>query len=87
VGSDGFLPDRTLVLDLADAEASARAHARDGGEADRIGGRNPGFHRQVVDAFRWFAADEPSRIRLVDASGAEEQVTDRLLAALADMLP
>jgi dTMP kinase len=87
VGSDGFLPDRTLVLDLADAEASARAHARDGGAADRIGGRDAGFHRQVVEAFRRFAADEPARIRLVDASGAEEEVTDRLLAAIADMLP
>ena len=87
IGSDGFLPDRTLVLDLPDAEASARAHARDGGEADRIGGRDPCFHRQVVDAFRRFAVEEPGRVRLVDASGAEEQVTERLFAALADMLP
>jgi dTMP kinase len=87
VGSGGFLPDRTLVLDLADAEASARAHARDGGAADRIGGRDAGFHSQVVEAFRRFASDEPARVRLVDASGAEEEVTDRLLAALQELLP
>jgi dTMP kinase len=85
-GSGGFLPDRTLVLDLADAEAAARAHARDGGEADRIGGRNEAFHKAVVNAFRSFADQEPGRVRLIHASGTAEQVTGRLLAALEDLL-
>lgn len=87
IGSAGFLPDRTLLLDLPDAEAAARAHARDAGEPDRIGGRDESFHRDVVRAFRSFAADEPDRFRLVDASGSEEQVTRRLLSALTDLLP
>ena len=84
-GSQGFLPDRTLVLDLPDREAAARAEARDAGAPDRIGARDAGFHRAVVDAFRRFAAEEPARVRLVDASGAEEAVTARLLAAIADL--
>lgn len=87
VGSQGFLPDRTLVLDLPDDEAAARAHARDAGAPDRIGGRDGVFHTAVVQAFRGFARAEPHRIRLVDASGPEADVTARLLSALADLLP
>jgi len=85
LGSGGFLPDRTLVLDLPDHEAAARADVRDGGQPDRIGGRDSGFHQAVVAAFRRFAEQEPERVRLVDASGSEERVTDRLLAALEEL--
>jgi len=87
IGSGGFQPDRTLVLDLPDADAAARAYARDAGDPDRIGGRSAEFHRTVVNAFRRFAAEEPERVRLIDASGSEEQVTERLLAALTDLTP
>lgn len=87
VGSGGVLPDRTLVLMLAGEDASARAHARDEGCPDRIGGRDADFHARVAQAFRDFARDDPERFRLVDANGSEEQVTQRLLAALADLLP
>jgi dTMP kinase len=83
--SAGFLPDRTLVLDLPDREAAARATERDAGATDRIGGRDERFHRSVTGAFRRFAAQEPARIKLIDASGSEEQVTERLLSALADL--
>ena len=87
IGSDGRLPDRTLVLALDDSDATARADARDGGSPDRIGGREAGFHARVAQAFRNFASEDPERVRLVDASGREDQVTDRLLAALSDLLP
>lgn len=87
IGSQGFMPDRTLILDLPDGEAAARADARDGGIADRIGGRGADFHRKVVTAFRSFAAQEPGRVRLVDASGAKDIVTERLVSALVDLLP
>ena len=87
IGSQDFLPDRTLILDLPDAEAAARADARDEGSPDRIGGRGAAFHRKVVQAFRAYAAEEPDRVRLVDASGSQTEVTERLLRALGDLLP
>lgn len=87
IGSGGFLPHRTLVLDLGDGEAAERALARDGGQSDRIGGRNAEFHAQVRQAFRQFAQAEPNRIRLVDASGEPATVTERLMLAIADLLP
>ena len=81
----GTFPDRTLVL-LA-SEGSDRARARDGETSDRIGGRSDDYHRKVETAFRLIAAEEPDRVHLVDASGRPEEVTDRLLVALADLLP
>ena len=87
LGSEGFLPDRTLLLTLPDNEAAQRARRRDGDQSDRIGGRDSDFHRAVADAFSRFAADEPDRVRAVDASGAAEDVTDRLVATLSDLLP
>ena len=86
IGSDGMLPDRTLVLSLTEAEAAARAAARDAGSPDRIGGREADFHADVARAFRDFAHDNPDRIRLVDASGAAEEVTERLVVALEDLM-
>lgn len=87
IGSDGFLPDRTLLLMVPEADATARARARDGDAEDRIGGRDSRFHRAVADAFDRFARDEPGRVRAVDATGQADAVTARLLAAIADLLP
>ena len=84
-GIDQCFPDRTLVLALA--EGGARARARDNEESDRIGGRPEGYHQKVDLAFRLIASEEPGRVRLIDASGAPEEVTQRLIDAVADLLP
>jgi dTMP kinase len=78
-------PDRTLVLALA--EGGARARARDNEQSDRIGGRAEGYHQKVDLAFRQVAVEEAARVRIVDASGTPGEVTGRLLAELADLLP
>jgi dTMP kinase len=80
-----YFPDRTLVLMLDDG--AERAEARDSGLSDRIGGRGADYHHKVEVAFRLIATEEPDRVRLVDASGAPEAVTQRLLDAIADLLP
>ena len=80
-----FLPDRTLVLMLD--EGAERARARDTDGTDRIGGRSAEYHHKVETAFRIIAAEEPERVRLIDASGTPEQVTQRLLDGLKDLLP
>lgn len=80
-----LFPDRTLVLTLDNG--AERARARDGDESDRIGGRGDDYHRKVDAAFRIIAAEEPERVRLIDASGTPAEVTQRLLDAVADLLP
>jgi dTMP kinase len=86
VGSRGLLPDRTLLLAVAGAEAELRARLRDGGRSDRIGSRDADFHAGVSAAFARFAEEEPDRFRTIDASGSPNDVTLRLLAALDDWL-
>ena len=86
-GSGGFLPDRTLVLALPVHLGERRAALRDGGDPDRIGSRDPAYFERVAEAFERIAADEPERVRLVDAAGSPDQVTERLIAELADLLP
>ena len=78
-------PDRSLVLALA--QGGARARARDNEDSDRIGGRPENYHQKVDLAFRQVAAEEPERVRIIDASGNADDVTRRLLEALQDLLP
>ncbi|KQN26229.1 thymidylate kinase [Sphingomonas sp. Leaf33] len=86
-GSKGLLPDRTLVLEIDPAHGAERAAARDAGAADRFAQRGPDFHAAVAAQFRRIAGHEPDRVRLVDAAATPDVVTDRLLEALADLLP
>lgn len=85
-GSRGLLPDRTFVLEVPPEQGRARAEVRDGVGADRFAARGDAFHADVAAAFRRFAEHEPERVRLIDASGTPEMVTEALLADLGDLL-
>jgi dTMP kinase len=74
-------------LVLIHEDGNERARARDKNESDRIGGRPDDYHRKVEAAFHIIAAEEPERVKLVDASGSLDEVTGRLLDALEDLLP
>jgi dTMP kinase len=86
IGSGGFLPDRTLLLELPAEAVESRLSVRDADGSDRIGGRGGGFHERVALAFAALAEAEPHRFRRIDAGGPAEAVTARLLAALDDLL-
>jgi dTMP kinase len=86
-GSKGLLPDRTLMLELEPEEGEARATSRDGVAADRFAARGNPFHAAVRDTFHQIAEREADRVRLIDARGDVAEVTDRLLGAIADLLP
>ena len=86
LGSNDLMPDRTFILDLPEEVASRRASARDRGDSDRIGSRNSDYHQAVMANFRQFAANEPNRIRLIDASLSAEHITAILLENLGDLM-
>jgi len=86
-GSRGLLPDRTLVLEIDQEQGAARALARDRGGSDRFGQRDADFHAAVAAGFRRIAEHEPDRVRLIDAGAEPGIVTDRLVEAIADLLP
>lgn len=86
IGSEGMLPDCTLILNMPDNEAGSRAAARDRGNVDRFGAKNGVYHQRVAHAFSMFADAEPERIRMINAEGSVGEVTMRLIAALEDFL-
>lgn len=86
IGSKGLLPDLTLLIEVPEAEVAQRLQVRDGGDADRIGGRGSVYHGRVAEAFRRFAASEPGRFARIDGSGDAEAIHQRILAAMAPML-
>ena len=83
-GSDDFLPGRTLVLVAPDG--IERARQRDGGKGDRISARPVHYHLAVEGIFHHLAEEEPARVRLVDATGSPDEVTERLIRQLEDLL-
>lgn len=84
LGSCGVDPDRTFVLDMETDAALARA-TRDG--ADRMEAEGVAFQRRVREGYLRLVAEEPGRVRKVDAEGSVEDVSARLGAVLADLLP
>jgi dTMP kinase len=71
-------PDLTLVLDLPAAVGEARAAGR--GKLDRFEQTGGGFHDRIAAAFRAFAADDPARVRLIDAASDPDTVADAIWA-------
>ena len=86
VGSKGLLPDLTLLIELSPETAAARAAARDGDAADRIGGRDAAYHARVAKAFADLAAAEPARFARIAGDGSADLVHQHVLAALAPLL-
>jgi dTMP kinase len=86
IGSEGMLPDRTLVLTLPMSEAGQRAAKRDGINVDRFGAKNADYHQSVAQGFDRFVKADPARFRLIDASGKAPDVTARLIRAVEDLL-
>ncbi len=73
VATGGLLPDLTLVLDLPLDEASTRL-----GEPDRIEARGDAYREALRKGFLAEATRQPERIQIVDASGTEDEVAERI---------
>lgn len=87
IGSGGLLPDLTLLIEVAPEIVTQRLAARDGDQADRIGGRDASYHAAVGAAFRRFAEAEPGRFARIDGNGSAEVVHAAVMAALRPVLP
>ena len=86
VGSEGLLPDRTFLLSMSVFDASFRVFSRDGAKADRFAKKEGEYFDIVAAKFEQLAMASPERIKVIDADGNPDAVTDRLLAALDDLL-
>ncbi len=86
IGSRGYLPDLTILVEVDDAEREARLSARDGDESDRIGGKSATYHAKVAARFHALAEAETQRFVIVDGLGTPEDVHARVLQAVQDRL-
>lgn len=79
----GLVPDLTLLLDL-DVEAAFERgpHSRNSEGGDRLEQEPRTFHRKVREAYLRIAAEEPDRIRVLDARKSRDQVFDEAWSAL-----
>jgi dTMP kinase len=86
LATDGLRPDLTLIFDLNVDESRRRAQrrARRGEAHDRLDLEALDFHSRVRDCYLQIAADEPDRVRVVDANGSVE---DTHAAVMAVVLP
>ena len=86
IGSQGLLPDLTLLMEVPPAVAAERLAARDTAGSDRIGGREAAYHARVAAAFAHFAEAEPARFVRIDSGGSREAAHAAVMAALAPLL-
>ena len=88
----GLAPELTLLFDLPEEEGLARARSRNDASAalqgeGRFEAEDLRFHRRVREGYRSLAASEPARYAVVDAAGSEEEVFERMIAALNGRAP
>ena len=80
--ASGLWPDLVIVLTVP-REESAR---RTGGARDRIEAAGEAFHDRVAAGFLAQAEDEPETWVVVDGTGSPDDVEERVLDAVADVL-
>lgn len=86
IGSGGLLPDLTVLIEVSPDIAVARTAQRDGGETDRIGGRDAAYHGAVVAAFRALADADPTRFARIDSDGSREETHAQILGAVTSLM-
>lgn len=85
LATGGLRPELYLLLDVEVEEGLARQR-REGREEDRIEAAGVAFFRRVREGYRTLA-DEDERVRIVDGSGAPEEVHDRIRTLLSERFP
>jgi dTMP kinase len=78
-------PDRTLLLMIEPEQGRSRSQSRVG-EPDRLERERDDFFDRTVAAYLELAAEDPDRIRKIDASRPPDEVLSAALDELADLL-
>lgn len=92
IAVNGVIPDCTIILDIPAAEGLRRARLRSGdtkeaSEPDRFEKEELGTHEKRREAFLDIAEADPLRCRVVDASGAAEEIAEKVFAIVEPLLP
>ena len=80
--TQGLFPDLVILLHLEPEVGAARASD----DPDRIESEDAAFHAKVADAYLRIAEEHPERFIVVDATGSEDEVHQRVREALVRIL-
>ncbi|HKM58734.1 MAG TPA: dTMP kinase [Chthoniobacterales bacterium] len=86
--AEGCRPDRTILLDLDVTVSRERQlrRVRPVGQPDRIELLSDAFFEKVRRGYLELARAEPDRVKLVDASGSEDQVAESIWREINGLL-
>lgn len=79
-----FMPDLTIILDIAPGAASDRRADR--GSVDRIEDEGDALQESVAEGYREVARLYPERVHLVPAAGTLDEVHARVMATVVGSL-
>ncbi len=85
----GLAPDLTLVIDIDTETGLKRAQSRNARTQEietRLDEQAISFHRRVRRAYQQLAADEPSRVKLIDGARPVEIVAEEVWRAVEPLL-
>lgn len=86
----GMRPDLTILFDIGAAAGIARAHGRNASRGlaaeARFENEEIAFHERVREGYLALAREEPTRIRLVDASPSVEDVQKKVRMIVDEVL-
>ena len=78
----GTRPNLTLIFDLDPVEGLARAKVRNDGAEDRYERKGIAFHQALRRGFLEIAQGDPTRCRVIDATGSVDTVAARVQKAM-----
>lgn len=80
-------PDLTFLLDLPVESGFGRAgrRAETAGAYDRFEAETKSFHDRVRQAFRQIGAEEPERVKIINAEGTPDEVFSRIRRFLDEL--
>jgi dTMP kinase len=84
LGSEGLVPDRTVVL-THDPQGALDRATKEG--TDRLEAEGLAFHTRVLEGYRHIAAEDPTRVRLVESCEYKEDTARAVFEALVDLFP
>jgi dTMP kinase len=92
VAVNGVIPDCTIILDVPASEGLRRARLRSGdsgeiAEPDRFEKEELDTHEKRREAFLDIAEADPLRCRVVDATGAAEEIAEQVFRIIEALLP
>ena len=84
IGTQGLLPDLTILLDVPVKEGLARKQDK---KPDRFQTENLGFHRRVREGYLKLARAEPKRWLVIDSKKSKETTAGIIWQRVSKLLP